>query len=93
MAASDVPVGQVVFDYRSAPLLVDASERTLRKEYALGRLKGFKVGNRVKFHREDLEAWLDLLREEEAQRRAGDEPEPEREAPRPRRRRRQRMEA
>lgn len=58
----------VCFDYRGAERYTGASERFLRDEIVAGRLKSFKIGNRIRFHKDDLDAWLNLLRQEEAER-------------------------
>jgi excisionase family DNA binding protein len=57
-----------VFDYRTASLYVGVSERYLRNEVAKGRITLFHAGRAVRFHREDLDAWVEMMREEERQR-------------------------
>jgi excisionase family DNA binding protein len=92
MSVANGPVEPMSYDYRDAERVTAISERSLRNDYKAGRLKGFRIGKHVRFHRDDLEAYLKLLREEEAQRQAERrkeaEPEPEPVAQRPRRRRR-----
>jgi excisionase family DNA binding protein len=42
-----------------AALYCGCSHKTLRREIAARRLTALRIGNRIKFRRSDLDAWLD----------------------------------
>ena len=56
---------KIVFSQRDACEYLDVSRKTLWKLWTSGELKFFRLGQRKKFHKEDLDSYLDVLRDKE----------------------------
>ena len=77
----DGPVAPTVQGDGRAGRYLGMSERWARGKRLSGELKSFRLGNRIMYHLDDLDAYIERARKEA-------EPEPEPEPQRPRRRRR-----